>query len=97
MSSLHPALAASGFFGMTLNAVEWARVILFAVLGLIVLAGLIGALWQRSLPKIMAVILMGALSLTVAYNLLQLRDIGGGTIEELRKAPPPGSSNIIGQ
>jgi hypothetical protein len=97
MSSLHPALAAAGFFGMTLNAVEWAKVIGFGVLSLIVVVGLISALWARSLPKILSVVIMGALALTVAYNLLALKDIGSGTIDELRNKPPAGSSNIIGQ
>lgn len=97
MSSLYPALAAAGFFGMTLNGIEWAKVIAFGVLALIVVAGLIGALWQRSLPKIVGVVIMGMISLTVAYNLLALKDIGSATVDELRNKPPAGSSNVIGQ
>ena len=97
MSSPHTALAAAGFFGMALNAVDYAKLLAFGVLSLIVIGGLIVALWHRSLPKIVGVIVMGALALTVAFNLLQLKDIGGRTIEELQKRPPAGSSDVVGQ
>lgn len=97
MSNIHPIIAATGFFGMALNAVDWAKILAFGVLGLIVIGGLIGALWARSLPKIVSVIILGAMALTVAYNMLQLKDIGSRTIDELQRPPPAGSSNIIGQ
>lgn len=97
MSSLPTALADTGFFGMALNAVDYTKLLAFGVLSLIVIAGLIGALWARSVPKILGVIIMGALALTVAFNLLQLKDIGSRTIKELQSKPPAGSADIVGQ
>jgi hypothetical protein len=92
-----PIVAAAGFFGMAVNAVDWAKLLAFGVLSLIIIVGLISALFARSLPKIVGVIIMGAIALTVAFNLLQLKDIGSRTLDELQTRPPAGSSNVIGR
>ena len=97
MSSFHSTLAATGFFGMALNAVDYAKLLAFGVLSLIVIGGLIAALWARSVPKIVATVLMGAIALTVAFNLLQLQELGKRTIDELQQRPPAGATSVVGQ
>src|SRR5687767_14293771 len=82
-----PTVLAAGFLEMAANGVSWGRTIGFGAVSLICLFIIGAAAVARSLPKILGAVILAAIVMFTAANLLLLGDAARNTYEELEKPP----------